>query len=574
MFYSPATRKIYTSSDYKLDEGRSTPNLFNLHYDGGIFVGLYDPAIKTSVEPFPEGTPVLWPKILHGKSVKMRGSVTSVPVPVDSAVPDTADLETPYTIQLIDGSTFQVSPRRMDDVVDLRSPANTTFSLPSWLGSNQRVMCLHDGVYKKGFMDYDLDQQSWRFIQRRRNGDEIWSKAFPSLIQDFQLLVDEGSLIPGWHAQNSQFLRGSASHVSATSLADSNAPGSIRVALHSDNPDKAIWHSSYEEEYTGLTSNSTFEVISEEEYLVLCRRTGLKAIPSMVVFTVKKDSTGRPLRAKSRIVVLGNKDPAQWTKADCYAPVASIPVVRLFTALAVSKKCTLKQGDCKNAFVQSTLPEDEITIVFPPVGCPISAPHTYWRLRKSLYGLRRAPRHWFDLVSSHLTSPEVGLKQCKNDPCVFVGSPIAGKPPLYLTIYVDDFLYFSEDPEVERYFESAFAQKITVDYMGNAEFFLGIKFDWTVSSDSVNCRLSQEAYANTIIDELGLTSANTNTHCSPYRAGFPIDTIPHVDMTAEERAPIITRVRSLLGMLNWLCISTSVTPVRGIWMRLNMWDVI
>jgi hypothetical protein len=158
-------------------------------------------------------------------------------------------------------------------------------------------------------------------------------------------------------------------------------------------------------------------------------------------------------------------------------------VVRFLTAFAVSKKCTLKQGDCKNAFVQSNQPDSEVVIVRPPAGCPISSPGTYWRLRKSLYGLRRAPRHWFDLVSSHLTSPEIGLIQCKNDPCLFVGSPVPGKPPLYLTIYVDDFLYFSEDPEVERYFESSFAQKITVDFMGTAEFFLGIKFDWTLHSD-------------------------------------------------------------------------------------------
>lgn len=42
LFYNPATCQIYTSSDYTLDEGRSTPNAFNLRYDGGIFVGLYD----------------------------------------------------------------------------------------------------------------------------------------------------------------------------------------------------------------------------------------------------------------------------------------------------------------------------------------------------------------------------------------------------------------------------------------------------------------------------------------------------------------------------------------------------
>ena len=109
--------------------------------------------------------------------------------------------------------------------------------------------------------------------------------------------------------------------------------------------------------------NDTMEIMSEEDYHRWSRLSGRHAIPSMTVFTVKMDSLGRPLRAKSRIVVLGNKDPVAWSKADCYAPVASLPIVRLLTALAVNSKRTLKQGDCKNAFVQANLPPEEETVV-------------------------------------------------------------------------------------------------------------------------------------------------------------------------------------------------------------------
>jgi hypothetical protein len=47
----------------------------------------------------------------------------------------------------------------------------------------------------------------------------------------------------------------------------------------------------------------------------------------MGVFTVKNDSDDKPVRAKSRVVALGNKDPVEWTKAECYAPVVSQPIV-------------------------------------------------------------------------------------------------------------------------------------------------------------------------------------------------------------------------------------------------------
>jgi len=127
----------------------------------------------------------------------------------------------------------------------------------------------------------------------------------------------------------------------------------------------------------GLLLDECFDIISEEEYQALLRKTGTRAIPSMCVFTIKRDSLGKPARAKSRIVVLGNKDPREWTKADCFAPVVSLPTVRLFTALAVKHRTVLKQGDCKLAFVQAVLPEKELTIVKPPPGCPVSGPNTY-----------------------------------------------------------------------------------------------------------------------------------------------------------------------------------------------------
>jgi hypothetical protein len=92
----------------------------------------------------------------------------------------------------------------------------------------------------------------------------------------------------------------------------------------------------------------------------------------------------------------------------------------------------LKQGDFKNANVQAPILETECTIICPPPGCFWSGHSGFWRLKKSLYGLCRALHHRYKLVSSFLTSPELGLSQCKNDPCVFIGRPLSGQPPLYL----------------------------------------------------------------------------------------------------------------------------------------------
>ena len=302
----------------------------------------------------------------------MRGSVVSVPIPSsDQSIPENANSESPYKIRLVDGTIIAVPPCTMDLIVDTRSSSRNNYTIPKWLHENQRVMFLHEGEYFKGTMEFDLDTKSWQVAQRPRNGDEILCLSLPNFLQEFQKYIDDGIIIPGWH-KHSNFVRGFASHVHTAGLSQLHPPGSLKRALGPCSPDAEIWFESYKEEYDGIALNDTMEIMSEEEYFRWSRLTGRHAIPSMAVFTVKKDSLGRPLRAKSRIVVLGNKDPVAWSKADCYAPVASLPVVCFLTALAVNHKCTLKQGECKNAFVQAELPPDEETVVRPPPGCPFT----------------------------------------------------------------------------------------------------------------------------------------------------------------------------------------------------------
>ena len=80
--------------------------------------------------------------------------------------------------------------------------------------------------------------------------------------------------------------------------------------------DKSIWDHAYLNEYLGLTEDTnTWEYISEREYQILRPITG-NALPSMAISTIKKDADGLPIRAKYRIVVLGNLDPHTWTKQD------------------------------------------------------------------------------------------------------------------------------------------------------------------------------------------------------------------------------------------------------------------
>jgi len=108
IFYSPHSKELYMSSDYKIDEGRHTLTAFNLHYDGGIFVGQYSHNTPVSFEPYPEGTTVSYPTRINPSSnttTVMRGIVISVPISsLQHGLPPSDKDVSPYIIKLVDGS--------------------------------------------------------------------------------------------------------------------------------------------------------------------------------------------------------------------------------------------------------------------------------------------------------------------------------------------------------------------------------------------------------------------------------------------------------------------------------------
>lgn len=152
--------------------------------------------------------------------------------------------------------------------------------------------------------------------------------------------------------------------------------------------------------------------------------------------------------------------------------------------MAVQHKRVLRQEDVKNAFYNGILPTNETEIVKPLAGCPFSKPKTYWKLKKTLYDLCRSPKHWYDTMTKALN--DIGLKNSPNAPCVFHGTLIDDKESFYLGLYVDDFCYFSPDPEVEQKIQDALNQHFTVDYEDEVDWFLGQKFSWKITDDNVS----------------------------------------------------------------------------------------
>jgi hypothetical protein len=275
----------------------------------------------------------------------------------------------------------------------------------------------------------------------------------------------------------------------------------------------------------------------------------------MAIATIQYDGAGNPDRAKYRIVALGNLDQNQWSKSDCFALVLSQFELRFLIALAAKRKCIQKTGDVNQAFCQSCLSNDELYICKPPPGCPISKPNSYWKLKKTLYGLKRSPRHFYELARKILLS--IGLQQHPTLPCIFFGTLIPGHPPLYLGLYVDDFVYFSSSKIVEEKFENDFGAAIDTDFNGQIGYFLGINFECKKDENGeVTIHMGQEAFIDNLCQMANLDNDNVTSVPTPYRSGYPTDSIPYIPTNPVDQAQLIHQMQVYIGSLTWLSMST------------------
>lgn len=145
------------------------------------------------------------------------------------------------------------------------------------------------------------------------------------------------------------------------------------------------WKDAMRKEIQALEDNGTWTV----EDLP----SGKKAIGNKWVYKIKYNSDGSVERCKARLVILGNKQVEGLDYNETFAPTAKMVTVRIFLAIAAAKHWELHQMDVHNAFLHGEL--DEEVYMKMPLGFTSSTPNKECRLRKSLYGLRQAPRCWF-----------------------------------------------------------------------------------------------------------------------------------------------------------------------------------
>ena len=84
-----------------------------------------------------------------------------------------------------------------------------------------------------------------------------------------------------------------------------------------------------------------------------------------------------------------------------------------------------------------------------------------------------------------------------------------------------------------------------------------MKLDYTTHNSQLTIQLSQQAFIQKLAELEKLDEDIINFPTTPYRSGYPIDTItPTTTLTPSQRLQQTKHFQSLVGSLNWLSIST------------------
>ncbi|KAG8486951.1 hypothetical protein CXB51_020530 [Gossypium anomalum] len=288
-------------------------------------------------------------------------------------------------------------------------------------------------------------------------------------------------------------------------------PCTVEEAL--SHPD---WQLAIQAEFDALLANSTWE---------LCPLpSGRKAIGCKWLFKIKKNPDGTISRRKARLVAKGCSQIPGCDFKETFSPVVKPATIRLILSVAITKGWHLRQVDVNNAFLNGDLTND--VFMQQPPGYEQFGPNgerLVCQLTKALYGLRQAPRAWFDKLKQFLVS--AGFTVSKSD------------------AYYDIVITGSSVDEINCFVQMLHNQFALKD-MGKLHYFLGIEVS---QSSSGSIHLCQRKYIRELLARSSMTKARS--------VHTPMITSSRLSKDEGEPLADPTEYRSIAGALQYIVLT-------------------
>ena len=264
-----------------------------------------------------------------------------------------------------------------------------------------------------------------------------------------------------------------------------------------------------ERERQNLLENDVFETVED---------IGQVRVSCKWVFT-KKKKDGKEM-VKARLVARGFEEDILNVRTD--SPTCSRQSLRFSFVTAATMNWDLHSLDITSAFLQGNEIEREVYLQ-PPV--ELQEAGLIWKLKRCIYGLKDAPRSWYDKVEKEMI--ELGGKSSKYDDAMFLwheNDKLIGM----IVCHVDDFVYSGTDEWHGRVIDKIKKTfRISVENQGSFKY---VGLNVTQTDDAT--LLEQDTYIKRL-EPVMMTADRLQDKESP--------------LTKEEKA----QLRSLSGQILW-----------------------
>eukprot|EP00253_Pinus_taeda_P011981 PITA_11981 len=142
----------------------------------------------------------------------------------------------------------------------------------------------------------------------------------------------------------------------------------------------------------------------------------------------------------------------------------------MLISLADHKQWSIHHMDVKSAFLNGYL-EEEVYVEHPQGFEVEGKENNFYKLKKALYGLKRAPRAWYTRIDGYFQ--ENGFQRSKNDPTLYYKQE--GIDILIISLYVDDLLYMGSSFKMNDKFKVAMMNEFEMKDLGIMKYFLGME---------------------------------------------------------------------------------------------------
>jgi Reverse transcriptase (RNA-dependent DNA polymerase) len=230
---------------------------------------------------------------------------------------------------------------------------------------------------------------------------------------------------------------------------------------------------------------------------------GRKAIGSRWVFKVKRNADGSIERYKARLVAQGFAQRPGFDYTETFAPTPKWAALRAIFALAAIEDLELESVDISGAYLNGEL--DEEVYMKQPEGFEEKGKDWYWRLLKSLYGLKQAGRQWHKKLNEVLE--QVGFKRtvCEHSIWVFQ----RGEERVIIPVFIDDMTIAARSKEAIQQVKDDLRKHFKLRDLGPTSFLLGVEVKRNRSTRTLT--LSQRQYILDLLERFSLSDCNTVT---------------------------------------------------------------